>query len=192
MQIELVLFGCSFILPHFRFFPLSSGKWSFLFFSTQLSTLSHLVSLTLFSVFSPLHYAISSSSSSSPSSSGAPSSADSVGSSSGRHGPRFLLEPLPKVHFLNDSGTVVTCKVAGAPPVRIWWSLSDGTAVSDVHGLRHVRPNGDLVISPFAPSSFRQDIHATVSEKEPIRMTTIICSSLSLAYLIVDLSLYGH
>lgn len=140
----------------------------FCFFQTKLQFIYHYFQNFLFlTVFiGAHHFSLASSSSSSSSSLSSSASGSVVGlisdASSNRHGPRFLVEPPPKVHFLNDSGTVVTCKVAGAPPVRIWWSLSDGTAVSDVHGLRHVRPNGDLVISPFAPSSFRQDIHATV------------------------------
>lgn len=111
-----------------------------------------------------------------------------------RNGPRFLVEPPAKVHFLNDTGTVITCKVTGAPPVRVWWSLSDGTLVSDIHALRHVRPNGDLVISPFQPSMFRQDIHATVSivqcsrEFGDIWLTTrCICF-----VFVADLSVHGH
>lgn len=79
-------------------------------------------------------------------------------------GPRFIVEPPSKVHFSNTSGAVIVCSATGYPPVKIWWVLADGSIVNDVHGLRHVRTNGELVLSPFSASMYRQDIHATVCE----------------------------
>ena len=80
-----------------------------------------------------------------------------------RNGPRFLIEPPIRVHFLNETGAVIQCKITGQQPLRIWWSLSDGTIVTDINGLRTIRPNGDLVLSPFSSTLFRQDVHSAVS-----------------------------
>ncbi|OTF74711.1 hypothetical protein BLA29_006677, partial [Euroglyphus maynei] len=89
-------------------------------------------------------------------------SSSSSSSHNNQHGPRFIIEPPVRVNFLNETGTVIQCKVTGATPIRIWWSLSDGTIVSDVNGLRQIRPNGDLVLSPFQSSMFRQDVHSAI------------------------------
>ncbi|KAH7639492.1 hypothetical protein HUG17_3525 [Dermatophagoides farinae] len=90
------------------------------------------------------------------------SGSSSSSSNQQRTGLGFLIEPPSRVHFLNETGAVIPCKVTGIQPIRVWWSLSDGTAVSEIHGLRMIRPNGDLVLSPFAPSLFRQDVHSAL------------------------------
>jgi len=87
----------------------------------------------------------------------------STNSQQQRNGPRFLIEPPIRVHFLNETGAVIQCKITGQQPLRIWWSLSDGTIVTDINGLRTIRPNGDLVLSPFSSTLFRQDVHSAVS-----------------------------
>lgn len=117
------------------------------------------------------HAALMSSSNTSASSSSASSSSSLLSI------PRFVHEPPSRVHFLNDTGAVIQCQVAssGRQPLRVWWvtlsstgtTTSGGSSssqlVTDIHGLRHVRPNGDLVIAPFGGQQFRQDVHAVVS-----------------------------
>ncbi|XP_027200457.2 cell adhesion molecule Dscam1-like isoform X1 [Dermatophagoides pteronyssinus] len=88
--------------------------------------------------------------------------ASSSTNSQQRNGPRFLIEPPIRVHFLNETGAVIQCKITGQQPLRIWWSLSDGTIVTDINGLRTIRPNGDLVLSPFSSTLFRQDVHSAI------------------------------
>ncbi|XP_054166069.1 cell adhesion molecule Dscam2-like [Oppia nitens] len=77
-------------------------------------------------------------------------------------GPRFVAEPPSKVHFSNSSGAVIVCSATGSLPIKTWWTLSDGSPVNDVHGLRHIRMNGELVLPPFSANMYRQDIHATI------------------------------
>ena len=38
----------------------------------------------------------------------------------------------------------------------------DGSPVLDVHGVRRVLLNGTLILLPFPPAAYRQDIHSTV------------------------------
>ena len=79
-------------------------------------------------------------------------------------GPVFIDEPSSRTHFSNTTGAVITCTATSSiPPVKIWWVLADGqTPVTDVAGLRYVRPNGQLVFPPFPIGQYRQDIHSTV------------------------------
>ena len=42
------------------------------------------------------------------------------------------------------------------------WLSVDGSPVLDVHGVRRVLLNGTLILLPFAPAAYRQDIHSTV------------------------------
>lgn len=78
--------------------------------------------------------------------------------------PIFIDEPPSRMHFSNTTGTVITCSASTAiPPVKVWWILADSqTIVTDVAGLRYVRPNGQLVFPPFALDQYRQDIHSMV------------------------------
>ncbi|KAI2807418.1 hypothetical protein BLOT_005353 [Blomia tropicalis] len=78
-------------------------------------------------------------------------------------GPVFIDEPSSRTHFSNTTGAVITCTATSSiPPVKIWWVLADGqTPVTDVAGLRYVRPNGQLVFPPFPIGQYRQDIHST-------------------------------
>jgi hypothetical protein len=42
------------------------------------------------------------------------------------------------------------------------WLSVDGSPVLDVHGVRRVLLNGTLILLPFPPAAYRQDIHSTV------------------------------
>ncbi|GIY83973.1 down syndrome cell adhesion molecule-like protein Dscam2 [Caerostris extrusa] len=52
--------------------------------------------------------------------------------------------------------------VRATPAPQITWIKKDGTPVSDVTGLRHVRPDGTLVFQPFRAEEYRQDVHSAV------------------------------
>ncbi|KAJ9598446.1 hypothetical protein L9F63_010890, partial [Diploptera punctata] len=77
-------------------------------------------------------------------------------------GPSFLLEPPPKLEFSNSSGGWLDCSASGSPPPTIDWLSVDGSPVGDVHGVRRVMRNGTLILLPFPPAAYRQDIHSTV------------------------------
>ncbi|PSN52809.1 Down syndrome cell adhesion molecule-like protein Dscam2 [Blattella germanica] len=77
-------------------------------------------------------------------------------------GPSFLLEPPPKLEFSNSSGGWLDCSASGSPPPTIDWLSVDGSPVGDVHGVRRVLRNGTLILLPFPPAAYRQDIHSTV------------------------------
>lgn len=77
-------------------------------------------------------------------------------------GPSFLLEPPPKLEFSNSSGGWLDCSASGSPPPSVDWLSVDGSAVGDVHGVRRVLRNGTLILLPFPPAAYRQDIHSTV------------------------------
>lgn len=165
------------------------------YYFTALSSISTvrwlLLAITIAAFNGCLSISMSDSASSSPSVSTSDLATSISGSSSSsnqqRTGLSFLIEPPSRVHFLNETGAVIPCKVTGIQPIRVWWSLSDGTAVSEIHGLRMIRPNGDLVLSPFAPSLFRQDVHSAVSENDTddgLVMTNIFAKT--------ALSMYGY
>ncbi|GIX77200.1 down syndrome cell adhesion molecule-like protein Dscam2 [Caerostris darwini] len=75
--------------------------------------------------------------------------------------PTFTIEPPNKVIFLNSSGESVHCAALGNPRPSISWVLADGTAVTDLPGLRLSLANGTLLFLPFMAESYRQDIHAS-------------------------------
>lgn len=85
-----------------------------------------------------------------------------LASSSDRKGPYFMVEPDPKVEFMNSTGASVVCSSQGNPLPFIRWIKKDGSSVTDITGLRHVRPDGTLVFSPFRAEEYRQDVHATI------------------------------
>lgn len=76
--------------------------------------------------------------------------------------PTFTVEPPYLVEFYNTNGAEVPCSAHGRPSPHVSWVRRVGSAVSDIPGLRHLRPNGSLVFLPFGPEDYRQDIHASV------------------------------
>ncbi|CAL1268402.1 unnamed protein product [Larinioides sclopetarius] len=82
--------------------------------------------------------------------------------SSERRGPFFTVEPESHVEFMNSSGAAIACSSQGNPSPQITWIKKDGTPVSDVTGLRHVRPDGTLVFQPFRAEEYRQDVHSAI------------------------------
>jgi len=85
-----------------------------------------------------------------------------VGFDSHLRGPSFLLEPPPRLEFSNSSGGWLDCSASGSPPPAVDWLSVDGSPVLDVHAVRRVLLNGTLILLPFAPAAYRQDIHSTV------------------------------
>ncbi|XP_034229993.1 Down syndrome cell adhesion molecule-like protein Dscam2 isoform X12 [Thrips palmi] len=79
-----------------------------------------------------------------------------------RAGPLFIHEPINRVDFSNTTGATVECSAMGTPNPEIVWIRSNGTAVTDVPGLRQVLPNGNLVFPPFRAEDYRQEVHAQV------------------------------
>ncbi|XP_063239602.1 LOW QUALITY PROTEIN: cell adhesion molecule Dscam2-like [Bacillus rossius redtenbacheri] len=77
-------------------------------------------------------------------------------------GPSFLLEPPARLEFSNSSGGWLDCSASGSPPPAVDWLGVDGSPVGDVHSVRRVLRNGTLVLLPFPPAAYRQDIHSTV------------------------------
>jgi hypothetical protein len=77
-------------------------------------------------------------------------------------GPSFLLEPPSRLEFSNSSGGWLDCSASGSPPPTVDWLSVDGSPVGDVHGVRRVLRNGTLILLPFPPAAYRQDIHSTV------------------------------
>ncbi|PRD28254.1 UNVERIFIED_CONTAM: Dscam2 [Trichonephila clavipes] len=73
-----------------------------------------------------------------------------------------MVEPDSKVEFMNSSGAAIACSSQGNPTPQITWIKKDGTTVSDVTGLRHVRPDGTLVFQPFRAEEYRQDVHSAI------------------------------
>ncbi|GAB6020997.1 hypothetical protein CHUAL_003637 [Chamberlinius hualienensis] len=75
----------------------------------------------------------------------------------------FREEPPFKLDFSNNLGAKISCVAEGEtsnPTVN--WTLSDGTIVDSVPGLREIQPNGDLIFKPFGPENYRLDVHSTV------------------------------
>lgn len=79
-----------------------------------------------------------------------------------RVGPSFVMEPASRIDFLNSTGTVIPCTARGIPTPSISWMKKDGSTVGDIPGLRHIRPDGSLVFSPFPAEDYRQDVHSAV------------------------------
>ncbi|XP_064480488.1 cell adhesion molecule Dscam1-like [Ornithodoros turicata] len=76
--------------------------------------------------------------------------------------PHFVREPPQRVEFLNGTGAVVPCLAHGSPPPQVTWTTLSGQPVTDVPGLRHLRPDGSLVLPPFRAEDFKEDVHSAV------------------------------
>ncbi|CAL1298785.1 unnamed protein product [Larinioides sclopetarius] len=86
----------------------------------------------------------------------------SIASSQDRKGPVFTIEPPNRVEFSNTTGAVIPCAAEGIPPPTIRWAHAlDGSYISDIPGLRHVRPDGSLMFPPFRAEDQRPDVHTT-------------------------------
>ncbi|KAH8018755.1 hypothetical protein HPB51_011506 [Rhipicephalus microplus] len=74
----------------------------------------------------------------------------------------FKEEPPGWVPFLNSTGAVVPCSAGGSPPPTVTWRKADsGAPVTELPGLRQLRPDGSLVFPPFGVDQYRPDVHAT-------------------------------
>lgn len=91
-------------------------------------------------------------------------------------GPVFISEPASNVDFLNTTGVSVDCLAYGNPSPRVTWRLRDGSHVDNVPGLRQTMPNGTLVLWPFRPEQYRQDVHADVYRCEASNVVGTILS----------------
>ncbi|XP_015912285.1 cell adhesion molecule Dscam1 [Parasteatoda tepidariorum] len=74
----------------------------------------------------------------------------------------FVNEPSEHIDFYNTTGAVIPCTSRGNPAPTMRWETRDGNPIKDVPGLRHIRPDGSLVFSPFHADHYRQDVHASV------------------------------
>ncbi|GBM28964.1 Down syndrome cell adhesion molecule-like protein Dscam2 [Araneus ventricosus] len=77
-------------------------------------------------------------------------------------GPSFEYEPPPRVDFDNSTGAVVRCSAKGQPIPDIWWETKNGSAVREVPGIQHLRPDGSMVFAPFAPIQYRREVHDAI------------------------------
>ncbi|RWS24309.1 Down syndrome cell adhesion molecule-like protein Dscam2 [Leptotrombidium deliense] len=93
--------------------------------------------------------------------------------------PVFAEEPPNKVTFYNSTGAVIACIANGKPQPSIHWITVDTnsfkfdhllahkfnpifSAVKDVPGLRHTRPDGSLLFSPFSGDQYSEAIHSRI------------------------------
>nr|XP_042900815.1 Down syndrome cell adhesion molecule-like protein Dscam2 [Parasteatoda tepidariorum] len=93
-----------------------------------------------------------------------------------RMGPVFISEPPSQVDFLNITGAFVDCLAYGNPSPRVRWRLRDGSLADNVPGLRQTLPNGTLVLWPFRPEQYRQDVHADVYRCEAANVVGTVLS----------------
>lgn len=77
-------------------------------------------------------------------------------------GPIFIQEPPHRVEFSNHLGGKVDCQAYGVPLPLVEWMLIDGTPASDINDIRIIHSNGSLILPPFPPEKFRQDVHAAI------------------------------
>ncbi|XP_016955680.1 cell adhesion molecule Dscam2 isoform X11 [Drosophila biarmipes] len=77
-------------------------------------------------------------------------------------GPGFVMEPPGRVEFSNSSGGWLDCSASGSPQPTVDWVHADGSAVTEIHGVRRVLRNGTLVLMPFAAAAYHQDVHNTI------------------------------
>ena len=76
--------------------------------------------------------------------------------------PSFLTEPPTRIEFSNSTGVWIDCTADGHPRPRIEWATTDGSAASNIPGVRMVLANGTLIFPPFAESEYRQDVHSAI------------------------------
>ncbi|XP_024084690.1 Down syndrome cell adhesion molecule-like protein Dscam2 [Cimex lectularius] len=79
-----------------------------------------------------------------------------------RRGPSFLMEPPPRLEFSNSSGGRLDCTATGSPQPTISWQALDGSPLGELPGVRRLLPNGTLLLVPFPPELYRQDVHAGI------------------------------
>ncbi|ODN01703.1 Down syndrome cell adhesion molecule-like protein Dscam2 [Orchesella cincta] len=75
-------------------------------------------------------------------------------------GPFFTQEPPSRVDFLNEIGARIICRADGYPKPQIHWQGSDNKIVTNVENFRTVLINSTLILLPFKPAAYRQDIHS--------------------------------
>ncbi|CAH1390379.1 unnamed protein product [Nezara viridula] len=72
------------------------------------------------------------------------------------------MEPPGKSEFSNSSGGRLDCTATGSPPPHVSWLTLEGITVTEIPGLRRILSNGTLLIQPFPPELYRQDVHAAI------------------------------
>ncbi|XP_035704830.1 Down syndrome cell adhesion molecule-like protein Dscam2 isoform X2 [Folsomia candida] len=78
------------------------------------------------------------------------------------HAPRFTEEPGDRIDFLNEHGAVIVCQADGYPMPSVIWLGGDNKLVSTISNFRTVLSNSTLLIHPFKPAAYRQDVHSTI------------------------------
>ncbi|XP_018916617.2 cell adhesion molecule Dscam2 isoform X1 [Bemisia tabaci] len=75
-------------------------------------------------------------------------------------GPSFFKEPPPQADFANDTGVRLDCAAGGSPVPSVSWLYGDGKPVNPIPQILELLPNGSIHFLPFAPSSYRIDVHS--------------------------------
>uniref|UniRef100_T1JL89 Ig-like domain-containing protein n=1 Tax=Strigamia maritima TaxID=126957 RepID=T1JL89_STRMM len=91
-------------------------------------------------------------------------------------GPSFTVEPPSFADFSNNTGIRLPCAAQGSPSAEVSWMYMDGTRITSVVRLRHVHPNGTLVLLPFRAEDYRQDVHATIYKCRASNQVGVIVS----------------
>ncbi|GAB6021010.1 Down syndrome cell adhesion molecule-like protein 1 [Chamberlinius hualienensis] len=75
----------------------------------------------------------------------------------------FGEEPPYKVDFSSTLGAKVSCVAEGdTNKPTVSWTLSDGTNIDSIPGLREIHPSGNLIFKPFRPENYRLDVHSAI------------------------------
>ena len=86
-------------------------------------------------------------------------------------GPWFVSEPPALLEFTNQTGATVSCVASGHPPPSVVWLAASSElgpsagGLADIAGLRRIvttaSRNATLILTPFAATAYRPDVHST-------------------------------